>query len=160
MPTQPAIQNNTIQLSVSECSPYVEGIWDGTASAGPGTLVYLYDTLDENDTGLEWYRPHGMASGAALSTFLTENVYSGGNIYTLYAPDDKVMIRHFRSGDRILAFVGDDAGTIDRGTPLVSAGDGSLRPAPSVAGIIAFNLFPVSGTGPPIVPILAHVIIA
>ena len=64
------IDNNTVQLKVSETSPYFEG--NATSSFSPGELCQLNFIVTPFQ-----YEHHNDDGGAAEKLFAVENIYSG-----------------------------------------------------------------------------------
>lgn len=137
-----ALINNTVQLSISEESPYIEGI-AGEDTIAPGHLMKL------NADGT--YVRHNDADGAAEPLFAVENIYKGEGPEFLVYPyntGDRVLMRLCRPGDILLAFLE----ALQSVTPtdyLVSNGNGNLIPptAPEPGSIIGSPVESVS-TGP------------
>ena len=90
------ISDNTIALSVSKGSPYLEGI--AAVNIYPGML------LTRDATGN--FIPHNVQEGAAQAIFATEDIYMGGDIGDVYAAGSRVHARYCRPGDVVLALVG------------------------------------------------------
>ena len=110
---------NTIKLK--KYSDVIEEFVAGAAIT-PGMLV----ALDENGK----VEPHGTAEGNAIPMFALEDELQGKTIEDEYATDDPVQVWVAGRGDIVYALANSGA-TINVGDFLVSAGDGTLKPAGS-----------------------------
>ena len=120
--------NNTIQISVSEFSPYVEGICYTGGDILPGYLLRFAPVVIGSNFD-EYYDRHSISEGPAQKLFAIENPYHGDDISATYVEGDRMRIRNCRGGDRILAWV-DGTEQIEPGYLLVSNGSGELKLAP------------------------------
>ena len=110
---------NTIKLK-----KYSDVIEEFVAASAikPGMLV----ALDENGK----VKPHGTAEGNAIPMFALEDELQGKTIEDEYAANDPVQVWVAGRGDIVYALANSSA-IINVGDFLVSAGDGSLKPAGS-----------------------------
>ena len=115
----PSLANNTITVTVSKESPYVEAF--GSEDLYPGMMVDLASTNE--------YRV--APTGVTLWTFpmfVVENPYWGKSITSVYLTGERLMLRVPRRGDIILTKVSaivEDA--LEIGMHLTPAGDGWMR---------------------------------
>ncbi len=109
--------------------------------------IYLYgDVLTEEgkaagtitpghliQNGASGYVVHATAGGNAEKLFAEENSLNGDEITTTYASGDQMFFRACNSGDRVYALLADGQ-TAVAGSPLESAGDGTLQVHTSASG--------------------------
>jgi hypothetical protein len=88
--------NNVIELSISEASPYLER--SANEDIIPGQLVELWTNNK--------FRKHEAEADTAAPLFAVADIYSGRTINDTYAAEDKCYVRHCRSGDLVLAWMG------------------------------------------------------
>ena len=131
--------NNTIALSVSKSSPYIEGII-GDITVYPGNMVRL------KSTGTGGY---GLANEINLPTIIaTENIYAGGTIADEYT-GELIYMRHLRPGDVVLAWLATSQ-TVVIGTLLTfSLGESGYLAERTLADekLVATALEPVTTVG-------------
>jgi hypothetical protein len=110
--------NNTIGISISSTSPYIEGIVNGAEPVMPGEILQL--------------QPDGTYAAAPIAdtpsqrNFATENVYSGGTIDDVYLQNSRIMIRSCRGGDIVLAWLAPGQTVLVGDWLAPEAGSGSL----------------------------------
>lgn len=94
-----------------------EGVASGAIT--PGHLVEFGGSND--------LQVHSTAAGTARKAFAVENDLVGNGITDAYALGDQVQYVVCQSGVEIYALVAANATAIEKGDPLQSAGDGTLR---------------------------------
>jgi len=89
--------NNTIGITISSTSPYIEGIVNGADTIMPGEILQLMSDGT--------YAAPTVVDTPTQRNFATENVYSGGTIDDVYLQNSRIMIRSCRGGDIVLAWL-------------------------------------------------------
>lgn len=162
IPPVGSMQNHTIQLDVDSSIPYTEGIAAAPIDSYifPGALIKL--ALADPQSGEGTYELTRVEGEAGQRLFAIENVYSGGNIITGYASDDKMLAKPCSSGDRVLAWIDASATAVSRGTFLKGGGmsnRGMLLAVvpPEAVFVVAISLDSLSlGTGPTLSPVIIY----
>ena len=120
----PSIVNNTITLTVSKTSPYMEGL--AGVDLYPGMLVKLGSEAQYRPPVADWY---------TMPLFVVENPYEGKSITSVYEQDENVMMRVGRSGDVFLSKItGIWNPTISYGMSLMTDGSGWFKEWGEVTG--------------------------
>ena len=121
MSVSPSLENNTILLSVSASSPYIEGY---QAASIPSLQSGMFTRIDILGT-YRWL-DDGTSNVGYSTIVIYENIYEGKTIHGTFAAGEKLMMRYLRPGDVVLTKIS-DATTVKPSLQLIPDGAGWLR---------------------------------